>query len=145
MHFAGSYTEAEGFQGLHKRLSEWEENSFSGRPIGRLYYLALPPSAYSSVVEGLKLSCDLKDPPPKCVLSTDCSLWLLSVLRASLDPNINQARCISAGHVMHSAALLWRCLHQRPRTQSRLAGLGEPVVRVAAYTVPYGRGKGAYR
>lgn len=61
----GSYTEAEGFQALEKSLREVEEGSPAGQAVARLYYLALPPSAYSSVVAGLKLHCDLQDPPPK--------------------------------------------------------------------------------
>lgn len=128
MHFAGSYTEAEGFQGLHKRLSEWEEKSFSGQPIGRLYYLALPPSAYSSVVEGVKLNCDLKDPPPKFVLSPYCSLWLLLKLNAFSRSTYKAGPskiCRYRG-VMHRtqfAASLLRHLQQRLHTKCRLTGL----------------------
>lgn len=42
---AGSYDEAEGFQALTKSLKAREEGHKSV-PIGRLFYLALPPSVY---------------------------------------------------------------------------------------------------
>ena len=44
----GAYDEAGGFQALHKKLQE-TESKFGKDPVGRLFYLALPPSVYPQV------------------------------------------------------------------------------------------------
>lgn len=44
----GAYDEADGFQKLNKKLEEYE-NKHSNLPVGRLFYLALPPSVYPQV------------------------------------------------------------------------------------------------
>ena len=51
---AGPYDEAEGFQQLTKKLKDHEEKH-SNLPVGRLFYLALPPSVYPQVVYTLLL------------------------------------------------------------------------------------------
>ncbi len=48
---AGTYDASEGFQALEKALREHESKS-PCCPIGRLYYLALPPSVYPEVAKG---------------------------------------------------------------------------------------------
>jgi hypothetical protein len=90
----GSYTEAEGYQALEKSLREVEEGSPAGQALARLYYLALPPSAYSSVVAGLKLHCDLQNPPPKC------ATWL----QLSCIPTVSVHPCheYTAAYVAHT-------------------------------------------
>ena len=45
---AGAYDEAGGFQQLTKKLEEYEKKH-SNVPVGRLFYLALPPSVYPQV------------------------------------------------------------------------------------------------
>lgn len=45
---AGLYDKAEGFQKLDQVLSE-RERKHSKAPVGRLFYLALPPSVYPQV------------------------------------------------------------------------------------------------
>ena len=45
---AGPYDEADGFQQLTKKLESYEEKH-SNVPVGRLFYLALPPSVYPQV------------------------------------------------------------------------------------------------
>ena len=45
----GAYDEAEGFQKLQKALQE-REQKHKEDPVGRLYYLALPPSVYPEVL-----------------------------------------------------------------------------------------------
>ena len=46
---AGAYDEPEGFQELNKKLEELEKKH-SNVPVGRLFYLALPPSVYPQVL-----------------------------------------------------------------------------------------------
>ena len=41
----GAYDTPEGFQGLQKAIKE-REDEHSGCPLGRIFYLALPPSVY---------------------------------------------------------------------------------------------------
>lgn len=62
---AGSYTEPEGFQRLQQLLHKREDAIGSGKAVGRMYYLALPPSVYSSVVKGLKENADMQHPNPR--------------------------------------------------------------------------------
>ncbi|CAK0786708.1 Glucose-6-phosphate 1-dehydrogenase, cytoplasmic isoform [Coccomyxa viridis] len=52
----GQYDGDEGFQGLEKALQE-REKDFQGAPLGRLFYLALPPSVYPQVCAGIKKNC----------------------------------------------------------------------------------------
>ena len=61
----GSYTEPEGFQQLNALLEERETAVGGDVAVGRMYYLALPPSVYGSVVKGLKDNADLHHPHPK--------------------------------------------------------------------------------
>jgi glucose-6-phosphate 1-dehydrogenase len=62
---AGSYTEAAGFQRLQEVLEEREAALGGGRAVGRMYYLALPPSVYAPVVKGLKEHADMRPSNPK--------------------------------------------------------------------------------
>ncbi|GAB4821247.1 hypothetical protein N2152v2_008293 [Parachlorella kessleri] len=54
---AGSYDQPEGFQALNQALLD-REAQHPRSPVGRLYYLALPPSVYPEVTRGLKENCD---------------------------------------------------------------------------------------
>ncbi|KAK9794959.1 hypothetical protein WJX73_003563 [Symbiochloris irregularis] len=62
---SGSYDDAAGYQGLHKALKE-RESSHAEVPIGRLFYLALPPSVYPQVCRGIKHHCEEMDQNPGC-------------------------------------------------------------------------------
>lgn len=62
---AGSYVDAPGFQKLQQHLRDWEDKDYEDEPVGRLYYLALPPSAYASVVKGLKENVDMEFTHPR--------------------------------------------------------------------------------
>jgi glucose-6-phosphate 1-dehydrogenase len=62
---AGSYTEAAGFQRLQGVLQEREGQLGGGAAVGRMYYLALPPSVYAPVVKGLKEHADMQPSNPK--------------------------------------------------------------------------------
>lgn len=62
---AGSYTEAAGFQRLQEVLEKREGELSGGVAIGRMYYLALPPSVYAPVVQGLKEHADMQASNPK--------------------------------------------------------------------------------
>lgn len=53
---AGAYDKPEGFQKAHKTISE-RESKHSSDPKGRLFYLALPPSVYPEVTQGIKENC----------------------------------------------------------------------------------------
>ncbi len=44
----GAYDKSEAFENLQNTLEEREQKS-EGGPVGRLYYLALPPSVYPQV------------------------------------------------------------------------------------------------
>lgn len=61
----GSYTEAAGFQRLQGVLDKREGELSGGAAIGRMYYLALPPSVYAPVVKGLKEHADMQASNPK--------------------------------------------------------------------------------
>lgn len=54
---SGAYEGPEGFQGLESAITGHESGRI-GKPAGRLYYLALPPSVYPTVCAGLKKYCD---------------------------------------------------------------------------------------
>ena len=56
----GSYEGREGFDKLQKALEKIEAERPEGVPIGRLYYLALPPSVYATVLAGLKANVDMQ-------------------------------------------------------------------------------------
>jgi len=62
---SGSYVDAPGFQKLQQHLRDWEDKEYEDEPVGRLYYLALPPSAYASVVKGLKENVDMEFTHPR--------------------------------------------------------------------------------
>jgi glucose-6-phosphate 1-dehydrogenase len=51
----GQYDEPDGFRELNKKLAE-KENVHDG-PIGRLFYLSIPPSSYANVMEMIKREC----------------------------------------------------------------------------------------
>lgn len=52
----GGYDGEEGWRGLAATLNAREQRArFCGNPCGRLYYLALPPSVYPQVCDGLKV------------------------------------------------------------------------------------------
>ncbi|CAL8465488.1 g5024 [Coccomyxa elongata] len=52
----GSYDGDEGFQSLQKGLED-REKGHEGAPVGRLFYLALPPTVYPQVCAGIKKNC----------------------------------------------------------------------------------------
>lgn len=55
----GPYDTPEGYQALEKAMEAWEnDHSGCNKQIGRLYYLALPPTVYPVVCRGLKENCD---------------------------------------------------------------------------------------
>ena len=58
--FTGSYEGREGFEKLQSALQQLEQSVPGGISIGRLYYLALPPSVYATVLKGLKAYADMQ-------------------------------------------------------------------------------------
>jgi glucose-6-phosphate 1-dehydrogenase len=52
-HEGGSYDCPEGFQSLQQKLAQLEEAA-AASTAGRLFYLALPPSAYTPVLQNIK-------------------------------------------------------------------------------------------
>lgn len=53
----GAYDKSEAFENLQSKLEEREQKS-EGGPVGRLYYLALPPSVYPQVQQFNHPSCN---------------------------------------------------------------------------------------
>lgn len=62
-YISGPYDGPEGYTKLEEAISAREHERDC--PAGRLYYLALPPSAYPSVCKGLKTHCDNVFPSPE--------------------------------------------------------------------------------
>lgn len=58
-YIAGAYDEDSAFQNLNKELEKMEKEGGSGEA-NRLFYLALPPSAFTSSAAGLKKNCYLE-------------------------------------------------------------------------------------
>ena len=56
----GSYEGREGFEKLQSALQQVEESIPRTASVGRLYYLALPPSVYATVLKGLKAYVDMQ-------------------------------------------------------------------------------------
>lgn len=58
---AGAYDKAEAFQELDKKLSEIEQSTYAHNnkdaTRNRIFYMALPPSVFTSVAQGLKQNC----------------------------------------------------------------------------------------
>ena len=63
-YISGSYDDAEGYEKLEAAIKAHEAEQ-PCCPAGRLYYLALPPSVYPQVCEGLKKYCDGVTDNPK--------------------------------------------------------------------------------
>ena len=59
----GEFDQAEGYQGLKKRLEQIDKEH--GSPCNRLFYLAIPPEQYETVVNHLGES-GLNQPAPQC-------------------------------------------------------------------------------
>lgn len=57
MDVSGAYSGPDGYAKLQDALSA-DEKDTPEWCVGRLYYLALPPSVYATVIEGLKLYVD---------------------------------------------------------------------------------------
>ena len=55
-HHGGSYEDADGFESLQKELAK-REGACDAQTCGRLFYLATPPSVYTSVIQNVKESC----------------------------------------------------------------------------------------
>lgn len=53
---AGQYDKPDGYQQLHKTICD-RESKHGKDPKGRLFYLALPPSVYPEVTQGIKENC----------------------------------------------------------------------------------------
>lgn len=55
----GAYDKSEAFENLQSKLEEREQQS-EGGPVGRLYYLALPPSVYPQVQHSDQPQCNCR-------------------------------------------------------------------------------------
>ncbi|KAL3160128.1 hypothetical protein ABBQ32_010902 [Trebouxia sp. C0010 RCD-2024] len=53
---AGPYDKPDGYKKAHEKMCE-RENKHNENPKGRLFYLALPPSVYPEVTQGIKENC----------------------------------------------------------------------------------------
>lgn len=55
-HEGGSYEEPDGFQSLQKELAK-REGASDAQTAGRMFYLAVPPTVYTSVLQNIKQQC----------------------------------------------------------------------------------------
>lgn len=72
----GAYDKSEAFENLQSKLEEREQKS-DGGPVGRLYYLALPPSVYPQVC----WLCPALEPSHTTSVFSACPCFLDSFLQ----------------------------------------------------------------
>ena len=58
---SGQYDQAEDFQKLNKHLEEIEATYTKGDEKNRVFYMALPPSVFTTVAEQIKKNCYTKN------------------------------------------------------------------------------------
>lgn len=135
-HVQGQYDEADGFQELNKKLAEKEEQHEG--PVGRLFYLSIPPSAYAGVMKMIKKHCSdirgssgngAEDGGSKCEQAAKENSWVRVVIEKPFG-------CAQAGRLFALTKLRCASCLSFSSVMLQLPCKATPCLAPCAFTAP---------